>query len=286
MTRGVSIMSAVKTFLITVALGVPVFAQIEVMPAVGANSAAKPPILDQVGIEQRLNQQVPLDLAFRDESGRSVQLAEYFGQKPVILALVYYECPMLCTETLNGLVSTLRLLKFDVGKEFNVVTVSFDPREMPKLAAEKKRVYLNRYGREGAAQGWHFLTGDQPSITALTKAVGFRYKWDQNAQQFAHVTGIMVLTPQGKLAQYYYGVEYAPRDLRLGLVEASQNKIGNVVDQLLLYCYHYDASVGKYGGMVGNLLRISGAATLVIVVTGLVILFRREPHRRPEGKQS
>lgn len=264
------------------AFAAPVWAQTEEMPAVGAvpNSASKPAILDQVGIEQRLNQQLPLDLPFRDETGKTVRLGDYFGQKPVILTLVYYECPMLCTEVLNGLTSALSVLKFDVGKEFNVVTVSFDPREGPALAAAKKRTYLNRYGRPGAEQGWHFLTGDQASIDALTKAVGFRYQWDPNAQQFAHATAIMVVTPQGRLAQYYYGVQYSPKDLRLGLIEASQNRIGSVVDQLLLYCYHYDPRTGKYGPVIMNVMRLAGLATLLVLGGFLFILFRHEPRKR------
>ncbi len=269
------------------ALAAPAWAQWET-PAVGAlpNSAKKPAILDQVGIEQRLNQQIPLNTVFRDEDGKAVRLGDYFGQRPVILALVYYECPMLCTQTLNGLVSALSVLKFDVGHQFNVVTVSFNPKETPKLAAEKKRTYLTRYGRPGAEQGWHFLTGDQPSIEALTKAVGFHYAWDPQAQQFAHATAVMVLTPEGKLAQYYYGVEYSPKDLRLGLVEASQKKIGSAVDELLLYCYHYDPTVGRYGAVVANVLRLAGVVTIVVIGGFLFIMFRREPGKGGAGRRA
>ncbi len=268
------------TFLIALALAAPAWAQWET-PAVGAlpNSAKKPDILQKVGIEQRLNHQVPLDTQFRDESGKTVRLGDYFGQKPVILALVYYECPMLCTQTLNGLVSALSVLKFDVGNQFQVVTLSFNPKETPKLAAEKKRTYLARYGRPGAEQGWHFLTGTETSIHALTDAVGFHYAWDPELQQFAHATAIMVLTPEGKLAQYYYGVEYSPKDLRLGLVEASQKQIGSVVDQVLLYCYHYDPTVGKYGAVVTNMLRIAGVVTILLVGGFLLLMFRGEPGR-------
>jgi protein SCO1/2 len=270
--------------LILAALALPALSQTEAMPAVGAvpNSATKPAILDQVGIEQRLNQQLPLDLVFRDETGKTVHLGDYFGQKPVILALVYYNCPMLCTETLNGLTSALSVLKFDVGREFNVVTVSFNPRETPQLAAAKKRTYLNRYGRPGAEQGWHFLTGDQPSIDALTRAAGFHYQWDPNSQQYAHATGIMVVTPQGKLAQYYYGVEFSPRDLRLGLIQASQNQIGTLVDQVLLYCYHYDPATGKYGAVILNVLRVAGVITLVFLGGFVFLLFRLGPKHKTD----
>lgn len=267
------------TALIVLLLTSPAWPQTEEMPAVGTNAAAKSPILADVSIEQRLNQQVPLNLTFRDESGNTVRLGDYFGQKPVILALVYYDCPMLCTQTLNGLTSALSILKFNVGHEFNVVTVSFNPKETPTLAAAKKRSYLNRYARPGAAEGWHFLTGDQPSISALTEAVGFHYKWDPQVQQFAHATGIMVLTPQGKLAQYFYGVEFSPKDLRLGLIQASQNKIGTVVDQLLLYCYHYDPTTGKYGPVVMNVVHVAGVVTLVILGGFFFFLIYIDPKR-------
>jgi protein SCO1/2 len=242
--------------------------------------AQLPPELSNVGIDQKLNQQVPLDLIFRDEAGRPVTLAQLFQGRPVILNLVYYECPMLCTEVLNGLSSSLRLMQLDIGRDYDVLTVSFDAREKPELATAKKKAYLQRYGRPGAELGWHFLTGEQPSIDALTRAVGFRYQWDAKTQQFAHAAGIMILTPQGRVAQYYYGVEYSPRDLRLGLVEASQNKIGNVVDQVLLYCYHYDPRIGKYGAVVMNVIRLGGGVTILILGSFLVVLFRRE--RKPE----
>lgn len=235
-----------------------------------------PQILSKVGIDQNLNQQVPLDLAFKDENGRSVKLGDYFGSKPVVLSLVYFECPMLCTETLNGMVSAFKVLKFTPGKEFNVVTVSFDPKETPPLAAEKKANYLRQYGRPGAEQGWHFLTGSQASIDALTKAVGFHYAWDQTTQQFAHATAIMVLTPEGKIAQYYYGVEYSPRDLRLGIVQASNGKTGTVVDQVLLYCFHYDPRSGKYGAVITRVLQVSGAMTILILGGFMFLMFRLE----------
>ncbi len=240
-------------------------------------------ILNNVSIEQRLNAQVPLELAFRDENDRAVKLGDYFGQKPVVLALVYYDCPMLCTEVLNGMVSAFSILKFDIGKQYDVVTVSFDPREKPELAKAKKAVYLRRYGRPGADQGWHFLTGEQPAINALTKAVGFHYQWDQQTQQFAHAAAIMVLTPQGKLAQYYYGVEYSPKDLRLGLVEASQAHIGTVVDQVLLYCYHYDPRTGKYGAIITRVIQVAGAITVLLLGGLILTMLKLEPKNRAKA---
>ncbi len=236
----------------------------------------RPPGLANVGIEQHLNEQIPPDLTFRDESGKTVRLGDYFGKRPMILNLVYYNCPMLCGEVLSGLTSTLRVLRFDLGREFEVITVSFDPRETPQIAAEKKKQYLERYGRKGAEQGWHFLTGQQDAIAALTKSAGFQYEYDAKTDQFAHTTAIMVLTPRGKIAQYYYGVEYPPKDLRLGLIEASQNKIGNLVDQVLLYCYHYDPATGKYGAAIMRVVRLAGLATILFLGTFIVIMFRRD----------
>ena len=237
----------------------------------------RPPGLKNVGIEQHLNEQIPPALTFRDENGKAVQLGDYFGKKPMILNLVYYQCPMLCGEVLSGLESALRVLKFDVGKEFDVLTVSFDPKETPEMAAAKKTEYLKRYGRSGAAQGWHFLTGPQASIDALTKAAGFQYQYDAKSGQFAHATAIVVLTPEGKIAQYYYGVEFAPKDLRLGLIQASENKIGTVVDQVLLYCYHYDPETGKYGAIISRVLQLAAGATVLILGTFLVVMFRMGP---------
>jgi protein SCO1/2 len=245
----------------------------------GPQGTTNPPadVLKRVGIDQRLNAQVPLDLKFRDESGREVKLSNYFGQKPVVLSMVYYQCPMLCGEVLNGEASVFSALTFDIGKEFNVVTVSFDPTETPDLARAKKQTFVNRYARAGADQGWHFLTGQQDSIDKLTKAVGFNYAWDRDTKQFAHAAAIMVLTPDGRIAQYFYGVEYSPKDLRFGLVQASQKKIGNVVDQVLLYCYHYDPRTGKYGPVISRALQVGGALTLMILGGFLIVMFRLEP---------
>ncbi len=234
----------------------------------------RPPGLKNVGIEQHLDEQVPADLEFRDETGKAVRLGDYFGKRPLILNLVYYQCPMLCSEVLAGLEGSMRALKFDVGKEFDVLTVSFNPRETPEMAAAKKVESLKRYGRAGAAAGWHFLTGPQASIDSLTKVAGFQYEYDPKIGQFAHATAIMVLTPEGKIAQYYYGVEFAPKDLRLGLIEASQNKIGNVVDQVLLYCYHYNPDTGKYGAIVSRILKIAAGTTIFMLGTFLIVMFR------------
>src|ERR1700689_1169718 len=234
----------------------------------------RPPRLENVGIDQHLDAQVPPELIFRDETGKSVKLADYFGRKPLILNLVYYNCTMLCGEALAGLASAMRLVKFNVGDQFDVVTVSFDPRETPEMAAAKKIDYVKRYGRANAAAGWHFLTGEPDSINALAKAVGFQYQYDARTNQYAHATAIMVLTPQGRISRYFYGVDFPPKDLRMGLVEASQGKIGNAVDAVLLYCYHYDPETGKYGAMVANILGLAAAATILIMGMFLFTLWR------------
>jgi len=241
------------------------------------SSAQKPSILDQVGIDQHLNAQVPLDLAFTDENGRPVQLRQYFGQKPVVVTMVYYQCPMLCSQVLNGLAGTLNgITRFNVGRDFNVITVSFDPRDTPDAAAASKKKFLSRYRREGSDQGWHFLTGRKDQIEALAQALGFRYAWDPEIQQFAHASGIMLLTPGGRVAQYYYGIEYAPRDLQYGIIEASRGKIGNIVDQMILYCYQYDPAKGKYGAVIFRILKISALATVLVLGGFMVIMFRRD----------
>jgi protein SCO1/2 len=241
-----------------------------------------PTALNGVSIDQKLNEQLPLDLVFTDENGKSVKLGDYFGKKPVVLSLVYYQCPMLCNQVMNGMVTAFKVMAFQPGQEFEVVTVSFDPRETHALAAAKKNTYVNylpEARRASAASGWHFLTGDETSIKRLTDAVGFRYHFDEATNQFAHASAIYVTTPQGKLARYFYGIEYAPRDLRLGLIEAADNKIGTPVDQLLLYCYHYDPATGKYGAVVMNVMRLGGIVTL-IAIAGMFLVLRRRTQSR------
>jgi protein SCO1/2 len=240
--------------------------------------------LEGVGIDQHLNEQVPLNLTFKDEQGKTVKLGDYFHNgRPVILNLVYFQCPMLCTEVLNGLTSALRVIRFVPGKEFEVVTLSIDPRETPELAANKKQMYLKKLGNPEAGKGWHFLTGDQAQISELANAVGFHYRYDPKLGQFAHAAGIMLITPTGKVSQYYYGVEYSAKDMRLGIVEASQNKIGSLADQVLLYCYHYDPSTGKYGATITNIIRLAGLATVIVLGSTLVLLFRSEKHNTGIG---
>jgi protein SCO1/2 len=242
-----------------------------------AASNTKISIFDKVGFEQRLNQQIPLGLTFLDENGQQVQLKQYFGSKPVILSLVYFQCPMLCSQVLNGMAGAFNgITRFNVGRDFNVVTVSFDPRDTPETAAESKQTYLERYRRPGAAEGWHFLTGKKEQIDALASAVGFRFAWDPKIQQFAHASGIMLLTPDGRLAQYYYGIEYAPRDIQLGLIQSSQGKIGNVVDKVILYCYEYDPARGRYGAVVFRILRLSALATVLVLGGFMIVMFRRD----------
>ena len=238
---------------------------------------ALPGALAGVGIDQKLDYQVPLNLRFTDEYGATVPLSTYFhGQKPVILALVYYRCPMLCTQILNGLESSLKAVSFNPGQDFEVVAVSFDPKDTWQIAGAKKQMYVKRYGRANTANGWHFLTGDEANIKALTDAVGFHYKYDPKTDQFAHASGIMIATPDGRLSRYFYGVEYAPRDVRLGLVEASRNKIGSPVDEILLFCYHYDPSTGKYGALVMRMVRVAGAGFVLFGAAAVLIALKRE----------
>ena len=241
-----------------------------------AGEDRRPAILRDVAFDQHLGAEVPLDVAFRDETGASVTLRDYLGDKPVLLVPAYYECPMLCTIVLNGVVSALRALPFDVGKEFRVVTFSFNPRETSELAAAKKATYLEDYRRPGAAAGWHFLTGDEPSIAALTQAIGFRYAWDEASKQYAHASGIVVLTPAGRISHYFFGVEFPPRDLRLALVEASGEHIGSLVDQLLLFCFHYDPATGRYSRLALNAVRVGGVLTLAVLVAFVVLMLRRD----------
>ncbi len=262
------------TAFIALLMTMPAFGQGMTKGIMSPPANMRPPGLLNVGIEQHLDEQIPADLNFRDETGKPVRLGDYFGKRPMILNLVYYNCPMLCGEVLSGLEGAMRVMKFDVGKEYDVLTVSFDPRETPDMATKKKAEFLKRYGRAGAAEGWHFLTGPQESIDALTKAAGFQYQYDPKTGQFAHATAILLLTPKGKITQYYYGVEYAPKDLRLGLIQASQNKIGTLADQVLLYCYHYDPNTGKYGAVISRVLKLSALATILGLGTLMVVLIR------------
>jgi protein SCO1/2 len=247
-----------------------------------ANLGQRPELLRDVGIDQKLNDEIPLDLKFRDEHGNTVQLAQYFGSKPVILTLVYYNCPMLCTQVLNGLDRSLKQIPLDLGKDFNVVTVSIDPTERPVLAEAKQAMYTGMYGRPGAEQGWHFLTGDQPEIKALAQAVGFRYAYDPDSKQYAHASVIMLLTPSGRMARYIYGIQYPERDLRLGLIEASQGKISSPVDQILLFCYHYDPHTGKYGLLISRVIQLLGGLTILIGGIWLFFLFKGEHYSLPK----
>ena len=236
-----------------------------------------PGALKGVGIDQRLDAQLPLNLNFKEESGREVPLSTFFqSKKPVVLALVYYRCPMLCSEILNGLAGALKAVSLNPGKDFEVVAVSFDPKDTPEIAGEKKQSYLRRYNRPNTANGWHFLCGDEANIKALTDAVGFHYTYDAKTDQYAHASAVMIVTPEGHLSKYFYGIEYSPRDLRLGLVEASNGKIGTPVDQILLFCFHYDPATGKYGALTMTSLRIVGALFAMICGAFLFVAFRRD----------
>ena len=257
--------------------------------ATGSRAAAARPgpmapdsVVRSVSIDQKLGAQVPLDVEFRDETGSPVRLGQYLGAgKPVILSLVYYRCPGLCTMTLNGMSRAFKPLQFSAGKEFQVVTVSIDPKETPELAAEKKSEYIRQYGRSGAEAGWHFLTGDEPSIRKLADAVGFRYLYDPNTDQYAHSAGIMVLTPTGRVARYYYGLEYSSRDLRWGLVEASENRIGSVADSVNLLCFAYDPASGKYGVPVMRTLRAAAVLTTATLAGFVFLMLRRDRRAAP-----
>jgi protein SCO1/2 len=262
--------------LITIAT---VFAVLQLSHVLAQRSDGGPDILENVGLDQKLGSQVPLDLEFLDESGQRVTLGQYFGENPVILTLVYYECPMLCTLILNGTVRALRAMNFSAGQEFQIVTVSINPEETPSIASEKKAQYLESYRREGAENGWHFLTGTEDQIRPLADAVGFRYAYDPESGEYAHAAGIMVLTPEGKVARYFYGVEYSPRDIRLGLVEASSNQIGSPVDQILLFCYHYNPLTGTYTFTILSILRVAGVLTILGLGLLLFVLLRKDRRR-------
>lgn len=243
---------------------------------VGPAASTLPPVLLNVGFEPPLNGAMPLDLAFRDETGRSVQLREYFGQKPVVLAFVYYGCPMLCDQVEQGTVGSLRMLSFNPGRDYEVVFVSFDSRETPWMASEKKKLAMARFRRPEMDSGWHFLTGSKESIEALTKAANFRFSFDQKSNLFAHASGIMILTPDGRVSRYFYGVEFPGRDMRLGLVDASAGKIGTPIDHVLLYCFHYDPASAKYSASILKIIRLGGVLTILFIVGGILIFRRRE----------
>lgn len=266
---------SIKTFLIAIFIGVTFLGA----PAFGegiVDPSLMPGPLKEVRIDQKLGAQLPLDTEFTDEDGNTVKLGDFYGEKPVILAFVYYKCPMLCTLVLNGAAKSLGVLEFDVGNEFDVIAISFAPDEGPEHATERKAATITRYGREATAEGWHFLTGSEESIQAVTNAAGFQYAYLEDSDEYAHASAIIVSTPEGKLAQYFYGLEYPPKDIRLALVEASENKIGNVVDQLLLYCFRYDPQTGKYTAMTMRILRIVGAIFSLSIMTFLWIMWRRE----------
>lgn len=273
MVRSVGFVLCCTLFLSVCLSPLAVFAQVHGAPAdTTPVKKGLPNALEKVGIDQHLNEQLPLDAMFRDELGKDVQLGEYFKERPVALVFVYYECPMLCNQVLNGLLGTAKTLSLEVGKDYDIVAISFDPREneKPGLAGEKKQSFVDRYDRPGSAAGWHFLTGSEESIRRATDAVGFHYAWDEQTQQFAHASALMIATPEGRLARYIYGIEYPPKDLKLGLIEASDRKIGSPVDALLLYCYHYDPAAGSYRSKIAiSAMRIGG----VTIICGLAALY-------------
>jgi len=247
-----------------------------------AQQVGPPEILREVSIAQRLNEQIPPEIVLRDENGKAVHLGDYYGKKPIVLSLVYFDCPALCTEVLNGELRTMKAISLDLGKDFDAVTVSFEPKDAPALAKAKRDVYAGQYGRPGARGNWHFLTGEQPAIDSLTQAAGFHYAYDLASRQYAHAAAILVLTPHGRIARYFYGVQYPARDFRLGLVEASEGRIGTPTDRALLYCYQYDPMTGKYGLIVMNIVRAGGLLTVLVLGIFMFVMFRRE-RKHPNG---
>lgn len=243
---------------------------------VGPAATDKPGLLGKIGIDQRIGEKVPLDLPFVDENGKDVKLGDYFGKRPVLLAMVYYECPMLCTQVLNGVTGALKVLNFNVGQEFDVVAVSINPREGPGLAAAKKQNYVERYGRPETAAGWHFLTGREENIRALANAVGFRYVYEEETKQYAHGAGVELITPKGVIARYFYGIEYSPRDIRLGIIEASEERLGSPIDSVLLLCFHYDPATGTYGATVMTMVRAGAVLTMIAFAVYFFVAIRRE----------
>ena len=274
-------LAPVKPALLALALLVPAGASAQYAegPMRSSPVTAKPGLLGRVGIDQKIGQQLPLDLTFRDEDGKDVKLGQFFGSRPVVLAFAYYECPMLCTQVLNGMTGALKTLSFDAGKDFDVVVVSIDPKDNFRLAADKKATYVEHYGRPATAGGWHFLTGTEASIKPLTEAIGFRYAYDANLKQYAHGAAIYVATPKGVIARYFLGLDFAPRELRLALVEASNNQLGSMTDQVLLLCYHYDPSVGKYGVAILNAVRVGFVGTVTGFLAFLFVSLRNERNK-------
>ena len=244
----------------------------------GSVSTGVPKALREIGFDQHIDSRIPLDVPFRDETGRPVTIGDYFGKRPVVLLFAYFDCPMLCTQVINGLSSALGVLSLEPGRDFEILTVSFNPRDTPESARANKAIYIERYKRDGAADSWHFLTGDQAAIDRLTKAAGFKYAWDADTKQYAHPTGVMVLTPDGRLARYLFGIEYGPRDLRYAIVEASAGRVGNAVDTLLLYCYHYDPETGRYGLAIMRTIRVAAAGTVLMLAGFIVVMVRREKY--------
>jgi protein SCO1 len=272
-------MSIRATIGIAAMLLAAIASQAQTVPSnMGPTAATLPPALQNVGFEPQLNAQMPLDLPFRDETGRDVQLRDYFGQKPVVLAFVYYGCPMLCDQVQQGVVGTLRMLSFNPGRDYEVVFVSFDSRETPAMAAEKKKTALSHFRRPETNSGWHFLTGPQESIDAATHAANFRYNFFAKTNLFAHASGVMLLTPDGRISRYFYGVEYPGRDMRLGLVEASAGKIGTPIDHVLLFCYQYDPTAATYSASILKIIRLGGVLTILCIVGGILIFRRRDTH--------
>ncbi len=277
------VLTAALALLGPVALGLwPVAAQQQPgMPgsmgfSTGIVASNVPPQFKDVTFAQKLGSQLPLDARFQDETGREVALGDYFGKRPVVLAFVYYQCPMLCTQIMNGISSSLKALTMKPGREFDVVLVSFDPRDKFETANAKKRAHLQHWAVTDQADGWHFLTGEEATIRRVADAAGFTYTWDEATQQFAHVSGVLTVTPDGRLSRYFYGVEFSPRDLRLALVESSEGKIGSLAEELLLYCYQYDPASGRYGPVVMNLVRLGGVVTVGLVAAFVIVMRRRE----------
>jgi len=279
-------MRTLAATLVAALLAAPALAQMTGAPTpgyrreIGVSSSTVPAPLREIGFDQRVGESLPLDAAFLDESGRTVRLGDYFGSRPVVLAFVYYECPMLCTQVLRSMASTFGVLSMTPGEDFEIVLVSIDPREGPEAAARRKAEIIERYGRPEAAGGWHFLTGQTPEIERAAAAAGFRYAWDEQTQQYAHPAGVVVVTPDGRNARYLFGLEYGPRDLRLAMVEASEGKIGTVVDSVLLYCFHYDPMTGAYGLVIMRLLRVAGIATVLAIGGFVAVMLRRERRER------